>query len=535
MNPTNYSVGIPVEIKVKPNPQNIIELLESDTSYRRDIYISRIENNTKINKFDEKLSSNRSIVNTKKHNIIINLDTKKDVYMCFVVDCTTSMNDYINDLTKNISNIINMINSKGNNINLSFIGYYDKDQNNNFIPPSVIDFTTDEIKFKKFLSSITTKNGIDHPEDVYSGLLAVSKLSWKSKISTNILFHICDAPGHGFNWYNKYSDRYPKINDNYDDIFEYLKNTNIDYYFGRLTFYTDKMIKDFQNMINIIEFDIKSPKQLLNTIIKTVAISQSKTINNIKIDNIKIDNSKIDNIKIDDIKIDDKAVKCDIIIFKQITKITDISSYMNLNPIKLKNYINFDKKHFSEGCMRYVHLGILYTGTTKNKIVVKRYKQDTDITFQIYKNMADIEMQIIAVYLANEYSKKSKSGIDISFIESKAVYQYNNDNAIVECFTIENYINHTNYVKFNNNGGWVNKTEKYTDILQGFSCWTKTITNGYMQLVDLQGIIDGNKVILTDPAIHCNTHLTRFGETNMGERGMTAFTNTHICTEHCKV
>lgn len=48
-------------------------------------------------------------------------------------------------------------------------------------------------------------------------------------------------------------------------------------------------------------------------------------------------------------------------------------------------------------------------------------------------------------------------------------------------------------------------------------------------IVDLQGV--GN--ILTDPQIHCLDR-KRFGNGNLGYKGMLMFFNTHLCNEHCK-
>jgi hypothetical protein len=52
-------------------------------------------------------------------------------------------------------------------------------------------------------------------------------------------------------------------------------------------------------------------------------------------------------------------------------------------------------------------------------------------------------------------------------------------------------------------------------------------------VVDLQGIISGGTIELTDPAIH-STDLLRFGRTNLGEKGMSGFFSRHRCTEVCK-
>lgn len=65
-------------------------------------------------------------------------------------------------------------------------------------------------------------------------------------------------------------------------------------------------------------------------------------------------------------------------------------------------------------------------------------------------------------------------------------------------------------------------------------------TRGNLMVVDLQGIISKAistgepTVFLTDPAIHCKDR-TRFGRTNLGERGFKEFFSTHECNIYCQV
>ena len=59
-------------------------------------------------------------------------------------------------------------------------------------------------------------------------------------------------------------------------------------------------------------------------------------------------------------------------------------------------------------------------------------------------------------------------------------------------------------------------------------------------VVDLEGIVgkiqsDGQPaVILTDPAIHCEKDIIRFGPMNLGKNGMDNFFKGHRCNDWCQ-
>uniref|UniRef100_A0A914Y8K6 Alpha-type protein kinase domain-containing protein n=1 Tax=Panagrolaimus superbus TaxID=310955 RepID=A0A914Y8K6_9BILA len=80
---------------------------------------------------------------------------------------------------------------------------------------------------------------------------------------------------------------------------------------------------------------------------------------------------------------------------------------------------------------------------------------------------------------------------------------------------------------------------KLIEMLLAFSHFTYQESNGYLMIVDLQGVIncneDGsNNLILTDPSIH-SKNLLRFGKTNFGEKGMKNFFDEHRCNYFCKL
>lgn len=65
-------------------------------------------------------------------------------------------------------------------------------------------------------------------------------------------------------------------------------------------------------------------------------------------------------------------------------------------------------------------------------------------------------------------------------------------------------------------------------IAQCLSHFSWQVTQGYLMIVDLQGV--GN--VLTDPQIHC-LDKSRFGKGNLGEAGILMFFQSHECSQHC--
>lgn len=57
--------------------------------------------------------------------------------------------------------------------------------------------------------------------------------------------------------------------------------------------------------------------------------------------------------------------------------------------------------------------------------------------------------------------------------------------------------------------------------------------DGFLVVVDLQGVERSKEFGLTDPCINCKE--PRFGNTNMGDVGIGEFFRTHRCNSVCKV
>ena len=87
------------------------------------------------------------------------------------------------------------------------------------------------------------------------------------------------------------------------------------------------------------------------------------------------------------------------------------------------------------------------------------------------------------------------------------------------------------FKKWNSNAGYVSD-KIYSSTLDAFSHWTYDITDGFLVVVDLQGVDREKQYILTDPSINCIE--PRFGLTNLGNVGIKMFFKSHSCNNVCQ-
>ena len=101
--------------------------------------------------------------------------------------------------------------------------------------------------------------------------------------------------------------------------------------------------------------------------------------------------------------------------------------------------------------------------------------------------------------------------------------------------SLEPFIEGT-YLKFNNNNGHVEKMlEASHSIMQTFSHFTYSYSNGMLMVTDLQGVVNNGTYKLTDPAIHTADPKKYLKDpTNLGDKGMSAFFVTHTCNRFCR-
>ena len=137
-----------------------------------------------------------------------------DVDIAFMVDCTSSMGEYIKEVKQNIKEISKYTKERQQGeIRFAFVGY--RDHNDGPRRIETLNFTKDVQEFENFVGKIRPHSSgkADFPEDVFGGLEAVLNLKWS--YPSRVVFHIADAPQHGTRFHD-----FSRRNDNYFDVEE---------------------------------------------------------------------------------------------------------------------------------------------------------------------------------------------------------------------------------------------------------------------------------------------------------------------------
>jgi hypothetical protein len=128
--------------------------------------------------------------------IIIENETKC-LDLAFAMDCTGSMQSYINEARNNICKIVEEIVASENiDVRLALVEYRDHPPEDTSFVTRCHDFTKSSKTMKGWLSTCSATGGGDTPEAVADALHDLLKLSWRED-STKICVCISDAPPHG--------------------------------------------------------------------------------------------------------------------------------------------------------------------------------------------------------------------------------------------------------------------------------------------------------------------------------------------------
>lgn len=145
----------------------------------------------------------------------------------------------------------------GVDLRIAFVGYTDFDMHTEQARVTLFHFNRDLRPFIRALAKIEADGGGDAPEDIFGGLdFALNKLKWGSVQNTNLLIHIADSPCHGTAYHNwgKRHDDYPNGDPTGITLSELMSRVvklRIQYKFGWITKSTDKMIKKFNEQLQI--------------------------------------------------------------------------------------------------------------------------------------------------------------------------------------------------------------------------------------------------------------------------------------------
>lgn len=171
------------------------------------------------------------------------------VKLCFVMDCTASMEQWIRTARHEVLNLIEYVEEKHPHadIRVAFVGYRDHGDVNRILLQDFTDVPT----LHAYLGSVVAKGGDDAAEDVAGALRQAAALDW-SRSDLCLLYHIADAPAHGMLYHDgDISDSYPEGDPFGLDPATTLRQLARDgfyYTFVRITHHTDKMLDIFVNV-----------------------------------------------------------------------------------------------------------------------------------------------------------------------------------------------------------------------------------------------------------------------------------------------
>ena len=196
------------------------------------------------------------------------------------------------------------------------------------------------------------------------------------------------------------------------------------------------------------------------------------------------------------------------------------------------------KQPFSEGGQHVVYHA--REGRGRKKLVVKESKFQRDLEDRKSQYLTAVQIYGLANSFAKTFNdEKPRNTPEIYFNEVKYCVQTKIIKGTIEskCYIYEEFMEGA-YLKYNTNSGWVNPiVSQYSDATQAFSHYTWVKSGKQLVVCDLQGVTRGDKIFLTDPAIHSENYMLlqpKTGGNNLGPPGIKKFFKSHRCNTVCK-
>ena len=486
----------------------------------------------------------------------------------FICDITGSMDPYIDHIKETLKDFITSLELPFPP-RIGFIGFKDKCDQDQL---ATKEFTLNIDEILMFIDGLECYGGGDTCEDVVTPLKHSLDLDWKSDSKT--IYLLIQTPTHG----KKY--HHPDLGDDYldDDKKQML----------------EKLMCHFKNnMVNfgVIRCDEENKDKA------TGAIKECDLDRMLKImqDYYNSQKGSIKSIRLAqkwDLKCKGELKK---IFAKSLSEAFSGSFYQNYKKIKARK-VESDIEPLKKIDEPIVHKGVVYGGYLKGLDYGKgdmKYKISYDKGIElefgmdigpigtgafyncyplIFDPSGKLDKTKVPDYIlkSSKVPKKSlselKPEIEATLITNTLIKKFNKmlkekilsksqkviEDPILACnlyiielkgsniggstfIYIQKYLS-GDYVKFNNNNGWLNKEreDSLCFIAQAFSHFTYEYSKGAFIVVDIQGGVIDNTLSITDPAIH-SVNIDRYGETNNGRLGIMKFFRTHICKEECKL
>lgn len=518
--------------------------------------IAELEDRSEKGKEEEKRLRKMQKKAAKRKALIEELDKKlkgeSSIDLAVVMDCTSSMGPLLKKCGEEIINVVTSVNDIYPDITLrvAFVGYRDHCDGDGrlCVLRSGCDtrFTTDISEFSEFVRKLDDRGGGDPPEDVLGGLNVAAELEWAS--SCRILYHICDAPCHGRKYHDIGWDDHPDGDPNGlqpEAVLKKFAEHKVEYYFGKLKRFTDKMIEEF-NKAAPSKYAIKSNSMNVDTLTSVMASSISSSLATSMSTTSHTSTSEDGEGKPEDVKIVEApphwpGVAEEVLMRFPMQAINNIEEVLSpdfrcirdmpeTEPIRMK----VAPHAFATGAMKAAH----YAENVSNpsdKVVLKRTFKESHQTSERCEQF--LTCHVAAYYLGEEFNRVKPVGCpSVRYVRASIMQIMSRPK---RPYFIEEEAILGDFEKFNNNAGMCRPfpTEKGTDhkAVQAFSHWTYEFSGRRLMVVDCQGYFDASKCqfVLTDPAVHCES-LVAFGSTNLQKKGFERFFKTHRCNEICR-
>jgi len=220
-----------------------------------------------------------------------NFQGKIDIVFC--MDCTASMEPYIENAKLACEKIMNVMNQSKNTFPLDlmfgFVGYRDHGTYNAGTWVTKVQQLCDIETCLEFINQMDAKSSSDNdfPEAVMPALWdCCEKVGWRDSSREKVLrvvFHIADAPPHGKRFYKGKNDKYPKGDPSglrTEQIAQRFADLNIQYKLLKIGKFLDLMDKIFSNtFLDMESMELKKAEHL-DQMTTGILVKQLDTINN---------------------------------------------------------------------------------------------------------------------------------------------------------------------------------------------------------------------------------------------------------------
>ncbi|KAL4481537.1 hypothetical protein ABPG74_007626 [Tetrahymena malaccensis] len=453
--------------------------------------------------------------------------------LMFIVDCTSSMQPWIDFVKQSIRDIIDQIKKTYSTFSFrySFVGYRD------FGDAKVknFDFNEDLNKFIKHLDAIIADGGEDIPEDMASGLKEGLNQNFRSKVKA--VFLLYDAPNHGLQYHDGvYYDKYQ--GNNIEPLIQNYAQNNI-YFTSIMLKYNGEYIA--QKTLEAIENEYKrcnktkqfyqtkaeqGPNQKIQEFIQTTIETTIKHSKQNKPSQLV---EKIDNPIFKELQFEKDYL---IQPYNQYIRPFDFPiQWKNLFIIEEKSsqeYVIKLKDQFKDGTQRRAYVG---KDETLNREIAIKFDLKINPNENLYDQMKDQqESQVVSSYIVSKFRD-----LVIPYVQNLQSLPYYIGANIAKLNMLNSFcyteVLLSDFDKFSNNAEYQKEAKTENEqLLECLPHFSFQYTEGYLMITDLQG----HGSILTDPCVH-TLDQKKYGSTNLGQLGISKYFAKHTCNQFCMI